>query len=370
MITRVNQHRCHKPFGWHNVYHKGFKSTFMNNTFFWGVVLVLLLVFSPVCALTNKIPAGAPVFIGESDIDITPAIKDCHVIGWWPDEQNITGKAARNLTLKQLNEANGKVAHFNVSPEIFTGYTGNWYCEDKVPTFLILRVNEPTLSLRVWDTDNDMDVTGQSVPLTTNVTYRIDTNLNQVLSYSNRTDLNPSDSFFTVKMANPSGKVLTTIYTGSVGGADTQILFFDTNPFITTPTYLGKNLGSSWNRLSRDASGGFMYPPGVYTFTVSQNLNHMQELYRSSGITDLTGIATGSASVRFLPLESLSPTPVTTPQTSITSVPTTIPPTEVVPVTTIPTQATPEPKTTYAPLPWSIIIVGLGIAGILFARKP
>jgi len=341
----------------------------MNYKFFFGVVLVLLLVFSPVGALTNKIPAGAPVFIGESDIDITAAIKDCHVIGWWPDEGNITGKAAKNLTLKQLNEANGKVAHFNVSPAIFTGYTGNWYCEDKEPTFLVLSVIEPTLSLKVWDIDNDKDVTGQSVPLTTNLTYRIDTNLNQVLSYSNRTDLNPSDSFYTVTMANPSGKVLTTIYTGSVGGADTQILFFDTNPFITTPTYLGKNLGSSWNRQSRDASGGLMYSPGVYTFTVSQNLNHMQELYRSSGIRDLTGIATGSASVQFLPLESLSTAPTTTPQASITSVPETIPSTEIIPVTSVPAQATQEPKTTYSPLPWSIIIVGLGIAGILFAKK-
>ena len=341
----------------------------MNHKFFLGVVLVLLLVFPPVDALTNKIPAGAPVFIGESDIDITPAIKDCHVIGWWPDEGNITGKAAKNLTLKQLNEANGKVAHFNVSPDIFTGYTGNWYCEDKEPKFLIMSVVEPTLAFKVWDIDNDKDVTGQSVPLTTNITYRIDTNLNQVLSYSNRTDLNPSDSFYTVTMANPSGKVLTTIYTGSVGGADTQILFFDTNPFITTPTYLGKNLGSSWNRQSRDASGGFMYSPGVYTFTVSQNLNHMQELYRSSGISDLNGIATGSASVQFQPLESLSTAPTTAQQTNITSVPKTIPTTEIIPVTSVPTQATPEPKTTYSPLPWSIIIVGLGIAGILFAKS-
>jgi len=343
----------------------------MNCKFFLGVALVLLLVFSPAGALTNKIPAGAPVFIGETDLDITSAIKDCHVIGWWPDEGNITGKAVKNLTLKQLNEANGKIAHFNVSPEIFTGYTGNWYCEDKVPTFLILRVEEPAISLKVWDIDNDKDVTGQSVPFTTNITYRIDTNLNQVLSYSNRTDLNPSDSFFTVTMANPSGKVLTKIYTGSVGGADTQILFFDTNPFITTPTYLGKNMGSSWNRQSRDASGGLMYSPGVYTFTASQNLNHMQELYRSSGVSDLNGIATGSASVQFLPQEALAATLPTAQPTDITTVPETIPPTEAVAVTvtTIPTQVTPETKTTYSPVPWSLVIVGLGIAGILFAKK-
>ena len=343
----------------------------MNCKYFLGVVLVLLLAFPPAGAITNKIPAGTTIFIGESDLDITPAIKDCHVIGWWPDEKNMTGPAAKNMTLKQLNEANGKIAHFNVSPEIFTGYTGHWYCEDKEPTFLVLNVLEPVFALKVWDIDNDKDVTGQSVPFTTNVTYRIDTNLNEVLNYSNRTDLNPSDSFYTVKLTNPSGKQLSNIYTGSVGGSDTQILLFDSNPFITTPTYKGKNLGSSWNRMARDASGGLMYAPGVYTFTASQNLNHMQELYRSSGINDLTGIATGSASVQFQSPESLPTTPPTAEPTNISPAASqTVSSTKIVTavITTL-TQVIPEPKTTYAPLPWSIIIAGLGIAGILFAKK-
>lgn len=349
-----------------------FKSTFMDGKLFFTVVLVLLLAASPVSAYTNKIPAGAPVFIGESDLDITPAIKDCHVIGWWPDEGNITGKALKNLTLKPLNDANGKVAHFNVSPDIFRGYTGNWYCEDKTPTFLVLNVLEPTISLKVWDLDQEKDVTGQSVPITANVTYRIDTNLNQVLSYSNRTDLNPSDGFYNIQLTNPSGKTISNIYTGSAGGSGTQILLFDTNPFITTPTYFGRNLGSSWNRLSRDASGGLIYSPGVYTFTLSQNLNHMQELYRSSGTTDLTGIATASASVQFLPQESLPTTVPSSQPTQMITPSETLPPTEVVPVTTIPaTEVIPEKKTTYSPLSFPIILGGLGIAGIFFAaRKP
>lgn len=350
-----------------------FKSTFMNGKLFFALILVVFLTLPPVSAYTNKIPAGAPVFIGESDLDITSAIKDCHVIGWWPDG-NVTGKAVKNLTLKQLNEANGKVAHFNVSPEIFRGYTGNWYCEDKEPTFLVLNVNEPKISLTVWDLSNGKDVTGQSVPVTANITYRIDTNLNQALSYSNRTDLNPSDGFYTVKLTTASGKELSSIYTGSVGGASTQILLFDGNPFITTPTYFGKNLGASWNRLSRDATGGFIYAPGVYTFTVSQNLNHMQELYRASGIADLTGIATASASVQILPQEALPTTtpPITTlPETTaVTTAPETLPPASPALVTTIPaTTVTPEKKTTYSPLPMSLVIGGIGIAGVLFAVR-
>lgn len=350
-----------------------FKSTFMDGKFFLGVVLVLLLGITPASAFTNKIPAGAPVFIGESNLDITPAIQDCHVIAWWPDGGNRTGPAAKNLTLKQLNEANGPIAHFNVSPSIFKGYTGNWYCEDKVPTFLVLNVLEPTLSLKVWDIDNDKDVTGQSVPVTANITYRIDTNLDQVLSYSNRTDLNPSDSFYTVKLTGPGGKQISNIYTGSVGGSATQILLFDSTPFVNNPTYFGKNLGSSWNRLSRDATGGLLYSPGVYTFTVSQNLNHMQEVYRSAGMNDLTGIATASASIQSLPPSSLSTTvPTTTSPTVPTQVttPETLTATQSMPVTTVPVMTvTPEKKTTYSSLPLPIILGGLVVAGILFAAR-
>jgi|GEM_PF-556045 len=350
-----------------------FKSTFMNGNLFYAVIFAFLLAVSPVSANTNKIPPGAPIFIGESDLDITSAVKDCHVIGWWPDG-NVSGNAHKSLTLKQLNEANGKIAHFNVSPDIFAGYTGKWYCEDKEPRTLVLNVLEPTLSLKVWDLDHDTDVTGQSIPFATNITYRIDTNLNQALSYTNRTDLNPSDSFYTVQLTGPAGKRITNIYTGSVGGSGTQIILFDGNPFITTPTYFGNNLGSSWNRLSRDATGGLMYSSGVYTFTVSQNLNHMQELYHASGVTDLTGIATDSASVQILPEEALPATEVTTrvqPEvTDITPLISTAPPTTMAIIKSTPaTTATQEKKTTYSPVSLPVVFASLGFAVFLLALR-
>ncbi|MCK9630347.1 MAG: DUF3821 domain-containing protein [Methanoregula sp.] len=336
----------------------------MHGKYILSALVVILLVCSPVAATTAKIAAGAPVFIGESNLNIASAIGDCHVIAWWPDQGNMTGPAVRNLTVKRLNEANDLVTRFNVSPQVFEGYTGNWYCEDKAPHFVVLTVLEPGISIKVWNIDTDEDITGQSVPFSTNITYRIDTNLNQALNYYNRTELTPADGFFTVKVTNPSGQAFTNIYTGSVGSADTQILSFDGNPFITTPTYFGQKM-DSWNRLSRDASGSLMYPPGTYTFTVSQDLSHMQESYASTGKT------TSSASVAFQPLPFLTSTPVTPilSQENVTVVPVTTQPPVTVIKSTVPTPVPVATKTTYSPLPAWIAIIGLGCAALIMARR-
>jgi hypothetical protein len=333
-----------------------------------SALVVILLVCSPVAASTVKIAAGAPVFIGESNLNIASAIGDCHVIGWWPDG-NTTGPATKNLTIKRLNEANDLITHFNVSPVIFNDYTGNWYCEDKQPRFLVLTVSRPQISLQVWDLDNDTDVSGQVVPYSTNVTYKVVTNLDPALSYDHRIDLTPADSFFTARLTNPSGRQITNIYTGSVGGATTQILQFDSTPFIAASPYFGRNL-QAWNHLSRDASGGLMYPAGTYTFTISQNLNHMQESYAESGASDLNGITTSSASVTFLPKEAFTAIPPSTPsKVEETEVMETGEPHESIPVTPAPTTTTVVKKTTYSPVPEWIIISGLVAAAYIFRKK-
>ena len=342
------------------------KLLFMQGKYILFAFVVILLVCTPVAAVTNKIAAGAPVFIGESNLNIASAIGDCHVIAWWPDAGNMTGPAVKNITVKRLNEANDLVTHFNVSPQVFRGYPGNWYCEDKKPAFVVLTVVEPTLSIRAWDIDNNKDVTGQYVPVSTNVTYRIDTNLNQVLDYYNRTDLTPADGFFTVRLTGPFGKQISNIYTGSVGAASTQILSFDSNPFITTPTYFGTHMGD-WNHLARDAGGSFLYPPGTYTFTVTQDLNYMQESYASAGI-DFSGRTVSSANVAFLPQEIVT-TVQTPPQGGeVTTPPVTAQPSVTGPVSTAPTTAPVARPTTYSPLPVWSAAAGLLVALIWVAR--
>jgi hypothetical protein len=349
------------------------KLLFMQGKYILFAFVVILLVCSPVMATTKKVAAGAPVFIGEINIDITSAIKDCHVIEWWPDETSMSGPAVKNITVKNLNAGNGLINRFNVTPQVFDGYTGNWYCEDIKPPFLVLTVVEPQLSIRAWDIDNDTDVTGQSVPFSANVTYRIDTNLNQALSYYNRTSLTPADSFFTVRLTDPWGQQIPNIYTGSIGAASTQILPFDSNPYITTPSYFGKNMGN-WNHLSRYPTGDLIYHAGTYTFTVYQDLDNMTQLYNmtqsyaSAGPGGLSGKTTASASVTFLPQFPLTPTPTPGQENAIN--PSVTPQPEVTELqSAVPTTAPVAGKTTYSPLPAWIVITGTGGAALLFARK-
>lgn len=349
------------------------KLLFMKCKYIFCLLLVILLVCSPVAAGTKKIANGAPVFIGENDLDISSAIRDCKVIAWWADETDMTGPAETNITIKKINDVVLPINRFNISTELFGGYPGNWYCEDKKPTFVVLRVVEPQLSVRVWDLDNDQDITGKTVPLATNITYRIDTNLHQALGYNNRTDLNPADGFFTIKVTMPNGKQLGNIYTGNVGASTTQIITYDTAPFITTPVYYGRNL-EAWNRLSRDASGDFLYPVGTYTFTVTQNLNQMQQAYLSSATTTDNGKTISTATVTFT--RSETPTTAITPAenatitqeptmpevTQQTAIPTLI---QTTVVTEIPVAA----KTTYSPLPLWIIIGAIVCAGLLISKR-
>jgi hypothetical protein len=348
---------------------RALKLLFMQGKYILSVLVVILLVCSPVAATTKKIAAGSTVFIGESDLDITAAMKTCHTIGWWP-EDNTSMPAARNVTVKQLNEANGLATHFNISPQVFDGYTGNWYCEDLKPAFLIFKVAEPRLSIKAWDLDNNADVSGQSVPISANVTYLVETNLFQALGYYNRTDLTPADGIFTVVLTDPSGKKISTIYTDSDGAAGREILSFDSTPFITTPSYFGKNLGN-WNHRSRNVRGDYIYPAGTYTFTISQDLDKMKEAYSAASITDQSGKTTASVSVAFLPETALSQaTAGKTPapdETTVAPLETETP--GEVTETLAPTTAPVATKTTYSPLPAWIVATSLCIAGVIAFRR-
>jgi Domain of unknown function (DUF3821) len=339
------------------------KLLFMQGRYILPAFIVILLVCSPVAASTGKVAAGAPVFIGERNLDITSAIGDCHVIAWWPEGANTSAPPAATLTVKNLNEATGLTKHFNVTPGIFTGRTGAWYCEDKAPYPEILYVLDPQFTILVWDMDNNTDVSGQTIPVTANVSYRIDTNLYLAANYYNRTNLNPSDTIFSVSMTDPFGKNVPNIYTGNSGAADTQIMTFDSSPFITTPVYFGAHM-NGWDLLARDARGSLIYPTGTYYITASQNLGNMQQAYADAGISG-AGRTTGMTSVTFINPVTPSPTATLPPSVPEVSPAASSPETPVAPLTTAQPVTS---RTPYQPLPEWIPLAGLLIGLICFAR--
>ena len=171
-------------------------------------------------------------------------------------------------------------------------------------------MSEPNISLKIWDLDTNTDVSGQSVPFGTNITYRIDTNLGAALNYANRPNENPTDSFYTVTMTDPHGRIVSNLYTGNAGNASTVILPFDVHPFITTTPYYGKNM-NVWFHPARDPQGTQVYPAGTYTISVSANLNHMVDAFGGSAITDTAGKITDSNTVTLIQQATVSATPTT-----------------------------------------------------------
>ena len=348
----------------HNVYHNGFEITFMQRKNLFITFCVIFLLIAPAAASLNKIAAGSPVFIGEKNVDISSSLGGCRIIAWWQNGTSPNGSPIKNITLFEINSASDNIYHFDFSPEIFTGYTGTWYCDDSKPNFPVLELRDPQISLKVWDMDKDQDITGMTIPRATNITYRIDTNLYPALNYINRPNSNPYDGIFTVKLTDPLKRNIPNIYTGSYGLTNTLILPFENNPLVTSSSYLWKN-GNVWDHSARNIQGDPIYPTGTYTFTLTQNLNNMLESYGTVYGNESIGKTSSSASVTFL-----APEPLVVPTSSVT-VATTLPnvtistPATTVTTTEIQTFPTITKKTTYAPLPAWIALFGVGIVGFL-----
>jgi hypothetical protein len=317
------------------------------------VIIVILLI--PASASLAKIAAGAPVFIGESNMDISSTLNGYTMIAWWPPGADMSTVPVKILTITNPTT-------FTFDPDNFSGYTGTWYTWGKWPYNVAFTVIQPQIDLKVWDVDHNTDITGQSVPLTINITYRIDTNLWQALNYTYRPNANPSDAFLTVTLTSPLGARLSQIYTGDLGAQNTQILPFDSNPVITSTPYYGENL-ASWDRLARSTVGSIIYPAGTYTFSVSQNLNGMSGVYSTNASVNPVGLLTsGDKTVTFLPAPaptSSAPVPQATtassPETSSVQTVAGNPGATVVPV-----------NTTYSPLPAGTVVTGVGIALLVF----
>lgn len=340
----------------------------MKIRFILPFLIILFLFTAPVSGSLNKIVSNAPVFVGETDVDISSALNGCHNIAWWPQGADITrDPAAANLTISEINTASQRNFYFNFSPDIFSGHTGTWYCQDKKPYFSVFDVRQPENNISIVSLDTNEDITGQSVFFTTKLAYRIDTNMYPALKYANRPNYNPSDSFFTVTITDPRGRSVPYFYTGSAGNANTQIIPLDVHPLISGPTYSAPNM-QSWDKTAKNVQGDPLYPPGTYTVKLTQNLNNMDRIYAGSAF-DSPGTLTSTAT--FTLFEPVTPTlPTTISSLLPTSIPVTTQtvPTTLAPATQAPT-TTQTKKVTYSPVPAGIALLGILLAGIFMIRR-
>jgi Domain of unknown function (DUF3821) len=348
------------------------KLLFMQKKYFFLLFAVIMVLASPVAGSLTKVTAGAPVYIGEKNLDISSGLQGCRNIDWWEAGADTNAPPQKNVTIIKTLEDSDIAFSYTISPEIYTGYEGIWYCEGQRPLRPVFEVLKPQLSVRFWDLDSDADVTGKTIPLTDNITYRIDTNLDKALQLRYRPEMTSLDSFYTVTLTDSKGKVLSTIYTGSLGKTGTYGILLEKNPIITVSPFFWKD-GSAWDRTSKNIQGEFIYPVGTYSITVNQGLNHMREMYENITPEDRAGLLDASATVTFIRPESTpvqtvpvtgkvsSPAATTSPSTSPSATLTvaTMPPTG----TTVPT------KTTYSPVPLYVIPAALGITLAYAARQ-
>jgi hypothetical protein len=107
----------------------------------------------------------------------------------------------------------------------------------------------------------------------------------------------------------------------------------------------------------------------TYTFTIRQNLNHLQDTYKSSGITDLEGKITQTKTITFVK-ETPSPAIPVNTQPVFTTLPVVAAGSSTIsPITTVPTSSPIAKKTTYTPLPEWITLLGIVMAGLFIIRK-
>jgi hypothetical protein len=332
------------------------KLLLMNYRLVLCIVLLIGITAVPVSARLTKIASGAPVYTGEVGLDISSALNGCHQIAWWP-AGNDTGTPPGKIL-----EIQGDMYYYNFSPDIFSGYEGKWYSWDKKPNIVVFDVQKPELTLRIWDLDQGKDITGQTIPRSTRITYRIETNLYHAVNYLYRPDVTPADLFFDVRLKGPNNEDFTNIYTGSAGLSGTLILKFDTKPDVKTSPYLWKD-GGSWNHTARSGDGSPLYPLGTYTFTASQNLNNMRDYYHES--VNIT--TSGPKTVTFIADQpTTAPTAIVT--TQVTTATTAVATTMRTVVVTSATSAAPTKKPTWTstPLPAGITLLALGTVYLVF----
>ena len=176
-----------------------------------AVALFVLMAVMPVSAAGlfvngTIINQGATIFIGEEGLNVTHALNQAYysallpaemsainnnsiphqtVIGWWASAAVLyTTSPSRTIDLG----VNRRYASMTVAPSDFVGYTGNWYLLDASGTrpvgdstlqdaAMVFSVQDPSLDLKIWDYNQNNDVTGKSVPQGEKLGFRIDTNM-------------------------------------------------------------------------------------------------------------------------------------------------------------------------------------------------
>jgi PGF-CTERM protein len=177
-----------------------------------AVALFVLMAVMPVSAGVGLfgngtvINSGAFIFIGEEGLNVTHALNQIQDngatpdieptytrIGWWASAALIGSTAPSKIIDLGVD---GRYRLMTVAPADFVGYTGNWYLmyDDTQPynwwaPSPVFNVQDPTLDIKIWDYNQNADVTGKSVPQGEMLGFRIDTNMYPAVDTTKRSNV-------------------------------------------------------------------------------------------------------------------------------------------------------------------------------------
>ncbi len=284
-----------------------------------ALALFVLVAVLPVAAtdyiMNTGVNQGAQVFIGEEHLNLTHAFNAAQgigpasaldtttpntnnmTIGWWASAASIT-----QTSPSQTANLGTSYTSLTVAPSTFVGYTGVWYLVNPATgsawagPIPVISVQDPSLTLGVWDFDQSVDVTGGSVPQGENLGFTVGTNMYGVYPsrYTETFSGVPAQSagYITINAIPASGTTLVALYnasyTGSPSGTTFGIQSLVQLPVATSPYRWGASNGNNapWatglvNNVN--GNGQYYYPAGTYTLYAESDLNNMKANYLNGG---------------------------------------------------------------------------------------
>jgi hypothetical protein len=220
-----------------------------------------------------NINQGATVFIGEQGLDVTNALATAGAtttkIGWWASAANVA-----TTPFSQSYDFGATGASSFTVGDTFVGYTGNWYALSTTGAAIapVFNVQDPTLSVTLWDFSQNADVTGKSIPQGEILGFKISTNMISALSgqrtptYNNDT----GDGYINIRVKDESGATFTSVINSSGG-----TLNLNSRAIRQTPTTIG-DINNGWDTGVLNAQGQLAYPIGTYTVFAESRLNNMK----------------------------------------------------------------------------------------------
>jgi PGF-CTERM protein len=198
-------------------------------------------------------------------------------VGYWASAANIdTSSPTKTYDLST------DYKRLTIGSSLYSGYTGNWYHYNGVTRGdLAFVVADPYIDVSIYDRGIGESVNGKSVVQGQNLTFKIETNMNQI-GNGKRTNVGGADikttGFIDIKMKSGTGATYT-----ALAGDSPEFKLTNIYP-LTTPMVMDGN----WNTAFIDNDGQRVYPQGTYTITAESTLNNMKDNYRNGG-ADYTG---------------------------------------------------------------------------------